>query len=316
MIRRLLGATGLLSLVAVAPPVASSRSDDRFNSIRVEHDIVFKSQGGTQLKLDLYLPQSQDDGPLPLLVFFHGGGYRKRDRSDFASLGFFSNTFLEDIQSGHLAVASADYRLTNEDTSISDIAADAKDAVRWLRKHAVEYQVDPASIGLLGHSTGAHLALLAALSDDRIFQGVEELREVSAAVKFVIGMSAPTDYLEHARYAAENSKKMSERESRLLNQLFGGTVDEVPERYREASPVTYLSPASPPVMLLAGSKDDLAIHTTWMQQMADETGAAVTVIMVENARHQIYRGYRDMSPTLEELGAKMREFALAKFEEP
>src|ERR1700749_3523241 len=112
--------------------------------------------GVRPLLLDLYLPAA-GGAPVPLVVFFHGGGWLRGDRSlvgpKFAG---WRPGPLARLAAGGVAGAPADYRLSGEarfPAQLEDVAA----AVEWLAGRALEYGFDPGRIVLWGESAGAHL---------------------------------------------------------------------------------------------------------------------------------------------------------------
>ena len=270
--------------------------------VEVQRDLVYKEAAGQTLRLDLYRARVRAEGPLPVIVFFHGGGFRRGRKEDFARISFFRETFDELIAEGKLAAASVNYRLTDESTPLPLIIDDCKDAVRWLRENANDLGLDPDRIGLMGHSTGGYLSLMAGLTD------------TTTDVSFIIGLSAPTDFLRHWKEVSDDKVKLKIRERRFLNNLFGGLAADVPDNYSAVSPVNFIKQTSPPILLLAGTRDEKFFpHAGWMRESAEQAGAILRLIEVQNAKHRIYRGAKDMSPTLDELQEEIRNFALSIF---
>lgn len=102
--------------------------------------------------LDLWRPAGV--GPVPLVLFVHGGGWKRGDKSNATGAA----------KVGHLlgrgyAVASIDYRLVPQVT-VEQQAADVASALAWLRRTAAANGIDPNRIVLMGHSAGAHLVAL------------------------------------------------------------------------------------------------------------------------------------------------------------
>ena len=119
-------------------------------------DAVFDPEEA--LALDLY--PAPGDGPVPLVVFVHGGGWVEGDKSSIGTadaLDFFADE--------GIAVASVNYRLVPAapwSAQPTDVAA----AVAWLVEHADELCLDAERIALFGHSAGAHLVALVATDGD------------------------------------------------------------------------------------------------------------------------------------------------------
>ena len=93
--------------------------------------------GSPAQKLDLYLPQ-QGETPYPVVIAIHGGGFLSGDKADGQI-----TPVLEALRRGY-AVAGVNYRLSGEATFPAAIN-DVKAAIRWLRAHAGEYDLDPAA---------------------------------------------------------------------------------------------------------------------------------------------------------------------------
>ena len=147
MFRSLLSLAIPLSLTL---PAAAARQDIEDHAT-VHKGLTYAEVDGKTLKLDLYIPKGVENPPL--IVYIHGGGWRKGSRAAFQL------PWLVTHPDGRFAVASIDYRLT--DTAIFPAQIhDVKGALRWLRAHAAEYGYDAAKVGVAGTSAGGHLALL------------------------------------------------------------------------------------------------------------------------------------------------------------
>jgi acetyl esterase len=113
-------------------------------------------------KVDVYQPEGKSN--LPILVFFHGGGYTASARDTSAYIH--SNIMYYFARNGFLAV-NADYRLAPEFQWPSG-GEDVRDVVKWVKANANKYGGDPSRIYLFGHSAGA--SHVAQYTFDRRFQ--------------------------------------------------------------------------------------------------------------------------------------------------
>ena len=117
--------------------------------------------GFRPLELDLYVPDGLE-GPVPVVVYVHGGGWQRGSRRDPPPL--LDADFYDQIAAQGLAVAAVDYRLSGEARFPAPLQ-DVRAAVGWVRDHAADYGLDPGRVFLRGDSAGGHLALLAALTE-------------------------------------------------------------------------------------------------------------------------------------------------------
>lgn len=203
-------------------------------------------------QLDLYYPE-QGEGPFPLLLYIHGGGWRMGTRRIC-----FLDCIIGAVEHGY-AVASMDYRLV-PGVCFPEFLYDVKTAVRWARANAAEYRLDSERIGAIGDSAGGTLALLLGFTAGMPGWGDEHYgwSGVSDAVQAVCAMYAPTvlDGDEEA-WLRENGLRrriVGDGKADVYGEAFG-TADR--ETLRRVSPVSLVHPDIPPVLLQHGRADAL-----------------------------------------------------------
>lgn len=146
--------------------------DTYFNDVQIDSIIPFGSNvndtGVTQvLYLDFYEPIGDTVSARPLIIWIHGGGYTSGTRTD-SHMQLWCNEF---GRRGYVA-ASIDYRLgisggtTGKLKAIYRSVQDAKAAVRYFRRYAALYKIDPNKIILAGSSVGAFTAVHTAYWDE------------------------------------------------------------------------------------------------------------------------------------------------------
>src|SRR5262249_17800165 len=125
---------------------------------------------------------------------------------------------------------------------------DVKCALRWIVANAAKYNVDINRIGIFGYSAGANLTALAAYTaGDPDFPSSCPGPDVP--LKFVINVYLPCELAQ--MYTTTGSVFVQDS----LKTYLGGSPSEVADRYKMASPVNYVSPQSPPTLLLHGLTD-------------------------------------------------------------
>src|SRR5206468_530267 len=198
----------------------------------IQRDLVYKRINGRALTLDLYCPQKAS-GPLPVILWIHGGGWSKgRKEQHSPAISFLNDGY---------AVASIEYRLSGEAPFPAQIE-DCKAAVRWLRANAAKYNLDADRIGAWGHSAGGHLSALLGTSG-----GVQELEgngdnmSYSSRVQAVCVVSGPGDLLEQYRDALEHAGEMNPKVKPALEALIGGSPEQNKAKALAASPISYVS---------------------------------------------------------------------------
>lgn len=202
-------------------------------------DLAYVENGHERQKLDLYVPGNQR-GPVPVVCFIHGGGWRNGQKS--------TSTAMPLITQGY-AVAGLGYRLSDAAQFPAQIH-DCKAAIRWLRAHAKSYGIDPNRIAVWGPSAGGHLsALLGTSGDVKELEGDLGTAGVSSRVQAVCDFYGPTDFL-----LGDVGGRIDNPEGPVA-LLLGGPAPDRPELARQASPAHWISKDDPPFLIFQGGKD-------------------------------------------------------------
>ncbi len=245
----------------------------RTSEPRWERDIPFwtlpndVAAGGADRKLLCDLWQPPEDVPRSGLAFIynHGSAWYILDK-DFGTRPFFRHLAAQ----GHVIMDVA-YRLCPE-VDIYEMVGDVKRALTWMKTNAERYQVNPERIVLGGGSAGAHLALLAAYAPSHPQLTPAELQGSDLSVHAVVSYYGPSDlraFYEHTQQEKNCrglpkveiglpgswKKEKPMRDMGRLDMLLGGYLDEIPEIYELASPVSHVQPGSPATFLVQGTLD-------------------------------------------------------------
>ncbi len=220
------------------------------------------------LKLDIYSPKNLSE-PVPGLVFVVGGGWMEGSKSSCPGNA---------LAKGGYVVACIEYRVVGTDGACSKDAIfpaavqDVKSAVRWLRKNARVYNVDPDNIGLVGDSAGGHLAVLAGVSKGiKIFNNNQN-SGTSDDVQAIADWYGPVEVIPEEIAFTEDACKTKAADLAKLyesnpwfgitlswSRFLGGSLEnnQVLERARQANPITYLDGGDPPILVIHGSADNV-----------------------------------------------------------
>jgi acetyl esterase/lipase len=293
---RLFFATTLIAGFAFAASQSASATDP-VAGVVVEKDIVYGKGGTEDLKLDLARPELTE-GLRPGIVYIHGGGWSGGNRKAY------TYDIQEAAKRGYVAV-TIEYRLTQPDKTgkakypFPTQIEDCKCAVRWLRANAEKYHVDPNRIGATGGSAGGHLSLLVgAAGSEKKFDGTGGNPGVSSNVQAVVNYFGPTDLPRMYGY--------EKRVDGLLNTLVGGTPQQRPDQYKEASPVTYVTKDVCPILSIHGTADKLVpVEQAVEFDAAMKKAGAVSELMILEGQ-----GHGFMGPA----ARKAREATFAFFD--
>ncbi|MGD6749116.1 alpha/beta hydrolase fold domain-containing protein [Streptomyces sp. BH105] len=210
-------------------------------------------EGARPLELDLWLPASAD--PAPLVLFVHGGAWRRGRRDDMGvrTRGWAPGPF-ERLAAAGLAVACVDYRLSGEALFPAPLD-DLRSALRWLGLRAEELGVDPERTVAWGESAGGQLASLLALTHD-------EPRLAGAVIWYgPADLTSPRPPFDPAAAATPEAL------------LLGGPPASVPELAAAASPLKRVHAGAPPFLVVHGEADTM-VPCSHGRDLADALWAA------------------------------------------
>ncbi len=123
---------------------------------QLREDIEYSRPGGVSLRMDAHIPEGH--GPFPAVIIVHGGAWVSGDRR--ANV----HPLFQPLQDAGFAWFSISYRLATDIAQFGAGIVDVEEAVRYVKQHAAEYNIDPDRIALVGESAGAQLASMAALA--------------------------------------------------------------------------------------------------------------------------------------------------------
>ncbi len=258
----------------------------------VQYDITYCAPDGVEQKLDLYYPEGE--GPFPVVVHVHGGGWSEGDKQGGDGLGLF-----DELLSRGFIVASINYRLAPQ-YKFPAMIEDAKCAVRFLRANAQDLAVDGDHIGAYGGSAGGHLVSMLGTTDESAGFDTGEYSGTSSRVSAVLDLFGPIDI-----------PGLTERNhlGSLPEQVFDASrVDE--QTLQKASPLMYITPDDPPFLIYHGTRDNLVAvsQSELLLERLTEAGIPAELVIVEGAGHGFQPETDGMSPSQVELVQTAADF--------
>lgn len=264
-------------------------------------NLEYARAGEQPLLLDLYRPAGDAcaSDPWPVVLWIHGGGWRSGDKSEPQILDLVPRGF---------AVVSFDFRPSDVATFPAQLD-DCRDVVRWVRRHAAEYRLDPQRIAAYGISTGAHLAaLLGTTADDGDAAGAAE----SCAVQAVVDFGGQADLLTLDAQVASDSPVRHSEDFSPESLLLGGPLTERADLARQASPQRQISPREklPPFLIVHG-REDYVVPPQQSRELAcalRAAGGQATLVVTKAIGHPkiLYPELRDQAATFLERALKVR----------
>lgn len=209
------------------------RGLDTSPELQIVRAAQFASHDGVNLVLDIYRPTGT--GPFPVMVQVYGGAWQGGTRTD-------NETFARYFASRGYMVYATEYRHAPRwpwPAALEDTRA----AIAWARSHAKGFGGDPSRMIVFGRSAGAQLAMVAAYSGN-------------INVAAVINYYGPTD-LARGWEEVPSPDPIGVRS--VLEAFLKGTPAAEPQRYRDASPMTYAAAGAPPTLHIYGTRDNVVL---------------------------------------------------------
>jgi acetyl esterase/lipase len=216
-------------------------------------DIPYAHESPNEL-IDIYLPD-EGDGPFPLLIQIHGGGFAIGDKRD----GHVQK-LLDSLKKGY-AFASIQYRLSGEAVFPAAVL-DCRMAIRFLKEHAEEYKIDPWRIATIGGSAGGNLSALLAMNiPNNEFIGEEGQKYLyNPFIKTAIDWFGPTDFKKMDDEAAHNGVSFTDHFEPYSAEsgYMGKPLNDVdPSFAAKANPMSYITKEMAPLLIEHGTVDKL-----------------------------------------------------------
>lgn len=254
-----LGGCVMLVIVAVCgligcSPVGAINALTPSGHIEITRDVAFGPNA--RHRLDIYRPlRVARDGPLPVIVFFYGGGWSMGSRKDYLFVG-------EALARRGFVVVIPDYRLYPE-VRFPAFVEDGAAAVQWVLANAERFKIDPRRVFLSGHSAGAHTAALLAY-DPRYLNAAGA---DASAIRGFAGLAGPYWFRTWTLPA--------------YAPVFEGSPRD------DTRPIKFASAGDPPTLLLHGLQDETVSpkNTRRLTKRLQEVGVRVETELYEDIEH-------------------------------
>ena len=229
--------------------------------------VSYKEINDSELKLHIFKPESKkNDEKRPVIVFFFAGGW-----SVGSPLQFYREC--EYYRSKGFVAISAEYRIRYlHKSTVFESASDAKSAIRWVREHAHEYNIDASKIVAAGASAGGHIA--AATGTIKELDEKNENQSISSKPNLLLLYYPVVD-----------------------NGPTGFGSKYVKSRYTEISPMHNIDSLTPPTLMILGTKDPfLSVKKAELyKSKMNKAGIFCDLITYKNAGHPIFYYRKEIS---------------------
>ena len=261
------------------PAYLPSKGEQKLN-------VPYKTLANRDICLDLYYPAVRPLVDLPTVIYIHGGGWSAGSKQGIAN-GAQSQACLSMLDEG-FCVASVDYRLCHKGGTVAmrDCVTDAKDAVRYLAKNGEALGLDSTRFFVFGDSAGGQIAQMLLLSAPESLPGAPELADATYRMAAGVSWYGPCDFEKTDLFNYDDRADFRDRFGPRILATDADLKDKS-ARYREMSPIHYLTSRSAPLLMIQGDKDTTipVKHAYYMKEKAEAEHAPVEIMIIKNAGH-------------------------------
>ncbi len=275
-----------------APTATATFAAEKFGGSDI--DVTYCTMEGLPQKLDVYYPGS--GGPWPVLMYIHGGSWRELDKAEGEGWRYLNDQ--------GILVVSVNYRLATSDIKFTAMIQDVMCAVRFLRAHSAEYNINPAKIGAIGASAGGHLAALLGTADASAGFDAGEYLDQSSRIQAVVTLSGLSDFTQ----LVEGGVSMA------IYFAFGALAGTNNTLLAPASPVTYITPDDPPFLIFHGDEDGVVPieQALTLDERLKAAGVPSTLVIVKGGDHSLNPlPGKAAEPAWTEISRMIEEFLLS-----
>jgi acetyl esterase/lipase len=254
------------------------------SALEITPDVVYGHKDGLAMTFDVFTPKENANGA-GILFMVSGGWYSQWAPPEKMQ------PFFEPLTSKGFTVFAVRHG-SSPRYGIPDAVADVRRSVRFIRKNAEKFGVDPDRLGVFGMSAGGHLSLtLGTTADDGDASDKDPVQQVSDRVQAVVAFVAPTDLTIMVKDAPDRLPSYSRFPALNLDMT----------NAKQYSPLLHVSEDDAPTLLLAGAKDDLVPidHNRRIDEAFSKEKVDHKLVEFENAGHGF--GPNDMKPAVAEM---------------
>ena len=251
-------------------------------------DRQYKIIDNRELHIDVFLPvQATNKRQAILLV--HGGAWRSGSKSHFYGL---ANLL---AQKGYV-VLLPEYRLSPEAKYPAGLI-DINDAIIWAKSQSMDFSFDAEKIAIGGASSGGQMAALLAYSSNT---ALFKTQGANTKVNALIDLDGVLDFTTPMALSFENAAGVNSVAAKWL----GGSWEQIPDRWRQASSTKYLDANSPPTLIISSGLVRFTVGKEEVFEKLNRFGIKNSYYEFSNAPHDIWL----FEPYMSQIALKIDEF--------
>lgn len=250
----------------------------------IDSDITYTQVPGWLNKTtrDLHLSiirhaKTFDDQKFPVIFWFGGGSWMDVDYNVYLAN-------LVDYAKAGFVIVSVEYRDSNK-VKFPGQLEDAKAAIRYIKKHAANFQIDPNKIIAMGESAGGHLTSMLGVTNDQPRFDTDDNKEFNSQINLAIPWYGVVDPLAAMQHNPTEGRKL------VYQNLLGKRPDLSPTLDDRANPLKYIDDNTVPFLILHGTDDTIVPVSTSeeLYQSLLDCHIKAELLEIKHAKHMDQR---------------------------
>lgn len=203
--------------------------------VEEKYNIVYNEKENRALHLDAFINTKEKLNPAVIMI--HGGGWRSGNKNQMWVMA-------HEIASKGYSCFAIEYKLSPE-AKYPEGIFDVKNAIKFIKDNAKEFNVDPDKIAILGCSSGGQMAaLIGTTNGDKAFEDAQNKSKASSKINAIIDIDGVLAF-----------KHPESSEGEMAAFWLGGKSDEKPENWKNASALSHTDKNTPPTLFICSSVD-------------------------------------------------------------
>ena len=249
-------------------PYISFVQPRKYEYVKHKKEVVYKKINSRKLHLDGYYNKTNSLNPA--IVILHGGGWKSGNKSQM-------ETFAIEMASKGYSCFNIEFRLSPEAIYPAAIF-DVKKAIQHIRKNARKYNVDPDKIAVLGCSSGGQMAALTGTTNgNKNFEENGTNNKTSSNVQAIINIDGVLAF-----------KHPESIEGKVAGLWLGGSYEEKPTVWQQASPLNHTDKNTPPTLFINSSIPRFHAGRDDMIAILNKNGIYNEVQTIKNSPHSFW----------------------------
>ena len=224
-------------------PAIKPVTELKTTAVAEERNITYTTIDKRKLLIDAFYPKPKSKHKNTAIIIIHGGGWRSGNRTQHYPLA-------QKLAELGYACFTPEYRLSTE-ALFPAAVYDLKEAVRWVRKNAVTYNIDTSRVVTMGFSAGGELAAFMGVTGNMpLFEGTNAAAAIATNINAVVDMDGILSFVHPESGEGDDSKKTS-----AATYWFGYPRKDHEKIWEAASSLSYVGSSTPPTLFINSSVD-------------------------------------------------------------